>query len=179
MARLLVINLLISLLWPALSGQYTLVHLFFGFALGFGVLTLGEPNYGRFALHLARFLAFAAYAIAESNVRLAWLVLRYLASTLRGHRQRPLHPGIVGIPLRLQADLDRTALATLITLTPGTISVELAQDPLGRDTLYVHAIHVTDPEAFRAEIAHRFEGRILHLRRLAEAVEQAQQEARP
>ena len=175
MARLLVINLLISLLWPTLTGEYSLLGLFFGFGLGFLVLTLGEPNYGRFAVALVRFLAFAVYAIAESNLRLAWMVLRYTF----GGRRRPPSPGIVGVPLRLRHMLDRTVLATLITLTPGTISVDLAPDPLGRDTLYIHAIHVTDPEAFRDEIRERFEARILHLRRLAEAVEQAQEEATP
>jgi multicomponent Na+:H+ antiporter subunit E len=45
-------------------------------------------------------------------------------------------------------------LANLITLTPGTLSLDVADD---RSCLYVHSIDVGDPEQFRREIKDGFE----------------------
>ena len=88
-----------------------------------------------------------------SSVRVAWDVL----SPNPGFR-----PGIVGVPLDARTDSEITLLATLITLTPGTLSLDVSED---RKTLYVHAMRVEDPEAFRREIKDGFERRVLELLR--------------
>ena len=53
-------------------------------------------------------------------------------------------------------------LANVITLTPGTLSLDVSED---RRTLYVHGMFVDDPEAFRREIKDGFERRIEELLR--------------
>ena len=66
-------------------------------------------------------------------------------------------PGIVAVPLDLESDAGITLLACLVTLTPGTLSLDVSED---KKTLYVHAMRVDDPEAFRREIKDGFERRV-------------------
>ncbi|MFE7765341.1 Na+/H+ antiporter subunit E [Streptomyces sp. NPDC057438] len=54
-------------------------------------------------------------------------------------------PAIVKMPLRSTSTLEIVALAHLITLTPGTLVLEVQQDP---PTLYVHGMHAADPQRF-------------------------------
>lgn len=63
-------------------------------------------------------------------------------------------PGTFTFPLTLKRDFEITLLANLITLTPGTLTVDVSGD---RSTLLVHAIDSPDVEAARAEIANGFE----------------------
>lgn len=60
-----------------------------------------------------------------------------------------IKPGIVKVPTDLKSDYGLAALANSITLTPGTITMEVAEDDDGREYLYVHWIDVkeTEPEA--------------------------------
>jgi multicomponent Na+:H+ antiporter subunit E len=53
-----------------------------------------------------------------------------------------------------------TLLANLITLTPGTLSIDVSDD---RKTLYVHTVNLNDPESFRKSIKEGFERRVQEL----------------
>ena len=55
------------------------------------------------------------------------------------------------------SDAEITLLANLITLTPGTLSVDVSED---RRFLYIHAIHVTVRAAFIKDIATGFEAKV-------------------
>ena len=70
------------------------------------------------------------------------------------HPKMPIKPGIVRVPLKVQSDAARMFLANSITLTPGTISVDIIGN-----YLYVHWINVstTDPEEYTHKISGRFE----------------------
>ena len=70
------------------------------------------------------------------------------------HPAMPIKPGIVKVKLELQSDFARTMLANSITMTPGTISVDIVGD-----MLYVHWIYVSsdDPEVYSQKIAGKFE----------------------
>lgn len=160
MTRLLIVNLFISLLWPTLNGDYTLGALFTGFLLGFVVLTIVRRSYGQFFFYAAGFLLYVLFAILQSNLKLAGLVLGTIVSP-----RKALRPGIVAVPLTITDPFERTLLASMITLTPGTLSVDLGQWD-GQDVLYVHTIDLHDIEAFRRDIKVNFEDRILHLHRL-------------
>jgi multicomponent Na+:H+ antiporter subunit E len=71
------------------------------------------------------------------------------------HPQMPIRPGIVKVHTRLRSASGITALANAITLTPGTLTVDLTDD----GALYVHWIYVraTEPEAATQHIVTRFE----------------------
>ena len=68
--------------------------------------------------------------------------------------ERSLTPGFIWVPLDLQNIHGITALASIITLTPGTLSAELTED---RRHLLVHAFNLKDADATVAEIKARYE----------------------
>ena len=127
MQRLLVLNLFISLLWPILNGDFTLRALFIGFLFGFVLMSLVQRKYGFYTLQVARFTCYVLYAILASNLRLAAIVFSNTFGVAPA-----LRPGIVAIPLTLTNPFDITILATIITLTPGTLSVDLGEDVYGQ-----------------------------------------------
>jgi multicomponent Na+:H+ antiporter subunit E len=71
------------------------------------------------------------------------------------HPKMPINPGIVKIETSLKTDSGITALANSITLTPGTLTVDLTDDGF----LYIHWINVkaTDTEQATELIARKFE----------------------
>lgn len=71
------------------------------------------------------------------------------------HPKMPIRPGIVKVKTRLKSESGRTALANSITLTPGTLSVDITDDGY----LYIHWINVknTDVEGASRQIVARFE----------------------
>jgi multicomponent Na+:H+ antiporter subunit E len=90
------------------------------------------------------FLVFAL-ELALSVLRVARLVLS---------PRMAIQPGIFVFPLALKRDFEITLLANLITLTPGTLTVDVSDD---RTSLLVHAIDCPDPDVARREIANGFE----------------------
>jgi multicomponent Na+:H+ antiporter subunit E len=72
------------------------------------------------------------------------------------HPAMPIKPGIVKVKTRLKSESARAALANSITLTPGTLSVDITDDGY----LYVHWINVktTDVGEATRQIVARFEG---------------------
>ena len=157
MNRLLIINLFISMLWPTLNGEYSLSALFTGFLLGFAVLSIVRRSYGKYFFYAGGFLLYVVYAILESNLKLAVLVLRTVFTP-----GMHLRPGIVAVPLEISDPFERTLLASVITLTPGTVSVDLGRQD-GEDVLFVHTIDLPHPNVLREEIKRNFEQRILRL----------------
>jgi multicomponent Na+:H+ antiporter subunit E len=73
-------------------------------------------------------------------------------------------PGVVAIPLDARTDFEITLLANLITLTPGSVSLDLSED---RRVLYVHAMYIDggDVEAYRRSVKEGLERRVLELLR--------------
>src|SRR5690606_38861513 len=110
----------------------------------------------RLLRRLRRIGALAALFVYElflSAVRVGVLVAR---PNLRAH----LKPAIIAFPLTVTSDREITLLANLITLTPGTLSIDVSED---RKVLYVHAISVEDREALIRDIASGFEARVMEV----------------
>lgn len=71
-----------------------------------------------------------------------------------------LRPSIVAYPLTAPSDAEITLLANLITLTPGTLSVDVSDD---RKWLFIHCIDAPDSEAVINAIAGGFETRVMEV----------------
>ncbi|RIJ41771.1 Na+/H+ antiporter subunit E [Pontibacter oryzae] len=73
-----------------------------------------------------------------------------------------MRPTILAIPLKAKTDLEITLLANIITLTPGTLSIDVSKD---RKVLYVHALYVknNDVDRIKRSIQNNIERRILEL----------------
>lgn len=66
-------------------------------------------------------------------------------------------PGIVEVPVRGRTPLQVASLANLVSLTPGTLTIDVGPD---HDVIYVHGLHVDDADALRARV-HALERRML------------------
>jgi len=90
-----------------------------------------------------------------ASLRVAYDVL-----TPENHMQ----PAVIAIPLEAKTDLEITLLTNFITLTPGTLSIDVSQD---RKTLYIHEVYVKsgDVEQVRTLIKEGFEKKILDITR--------------
>jgi len=71
-----------------------------------------------------------------------------------------MKPGIIGVPLDVTSDGEITMLANLITLTPGTLSLDVSAD---KKVLYVYSMYITNREDFIKGIKNGFEKRIIEL----------------
>ena len=92
----------------------------------------------------AVYLLVFGYYVIKANLDVAYRVL---------HPDMPIRPGIVRATSKLRSASARTALANSITLTPGTMTVDIAED----GTFYVHWINVLTLE--EEETAKRILGR--------------------
>lgn len=152
--NLLLVNVLLALAWAAVSGSFSLGNLLFGFVLAALALSLireqvGSVGYFSRLRRVASLIVLFVYELILSGFRVAILVLQ---------PNMNLKPGIFAYSLKVDRDFEITLLANLITLTPGTLSVDVSPD---RTTLYIHALDCADPDEIRKDIADGFERKIL------------------
>lgn len=147
--------IVLALFWAVATGNFTLPNLIFGAVVGgLGLFIVRDRVESPRLLHKTRrLLALTGLFVFELFLgasRVAFLVVR------PGMR-RELKPAIVAFPLSVRSNAEITLLANLITLTPGTLSVDVSED--GR-TLYVHALNCVDKEALIRDIARGFEAKV-------------------
>jgi len=147
---MLLLNVLLALAWVALTGQLTPINFVFGFAVGYLLLWLahraaGESSYFEKVGQVIRFTGFFIWQLIVANLRVTYEILT---------PTHTMRPAVVAVPLDVTRPSSITLLANIITLTPGTLSLDVA--PNG-NVLYVHAMHVQDADAFRQEIKDGFE----------------------
>lgn len=151
---LLALNVTLAVVWGAVTGNFETVNLLFGFFLGSLALYIPRPFLGESKY-------FHRSALVAS---LAWLfIVELVLSSFRVAREvlRPglnFHSGIIALPLKIDRDAEITLLANLITLTPGTLSLDVSND---KSVIYVHGMDIKDAEALRTDIKDGFETRIL------------------
>ena len=154
----LLIHILLALAWMAVNGSFSLTDLIVGLVLGLLVLSIASPfKSGQgYAARIWRGLRFFLWFLKElwvSSIKVAYDIV---TPNLRAR------PGVIAVPLDAETDLEITMLACLVTLTPGTLSLDVSPD---RRILYIHAMFVTDPDAIRAEIKDGMEKRLLEVLR--------------
>lgn len=133
--------------WTALWGDVSLANLVWGSVLG--LLTLGLVPIRHMAhqvairpLQTVRFLGVFFWALVTASAEVAWEVV---TPTNR------INEGIVAVPLRTTSPGMMTLIANMISLTPGTLTLEVRQDP---PTVYVHALHMRGVDQVRAAVHH-------------------------
>lgn len=149
-------NIGLALIWALMIGKVTPSTLTTGFIFGYLVLLLLQPSgrrssYFRKVPQTAAFLIWFIKEVIVSNLRVAYDVVTPT------HHARP---GNLAIPLDVKTPAEITLLANLITLTPGTLSLDVSED---RKTLYIHAMFIDDPERLKREIKDGMERRVKEL----------------
>jgi len=106
---------------------------------GFSGITLKKIAY--FLLYIPIFF----WEMVKANFDVAYRVL---------HPKMPIKPGIVLIKTNLKSDMAKLILGNSITLTPGTLTIEII-----KDNLLIHWINVKDEDIKKATdiIGKRFE----------------------
>jgi multicomponent Na+:H+ antiporter subunit E len=94
------------------------------------------------------YLVVFIWACIKANFDVAYRVL---------HPAMPIRPGIVKVKTTLKSEFARTLLANSITMTPGTITVDIIDD-----FFYIHWIYISseDPEVYTKTIIGKFENYI-------------------
>lgn len=153
-------NIFLPVVWMALTGKFTLANYLLGFLISsFALWITRPPGEVAFLVYLERtrrWLAFFFFFLWELAVASARVVYDILTPR---HRMRP---AVIAVPLDLRTDTEITLLANMITLTPGTLSLDISPQ---RDILYIHAMYVDDLEEFRRMIKERFERRVKEVMR--------------
>ncbi|MEX0951300.1 MAG: Na+/H+ antiporter subunit E [Gammaproteobacteria bacterium] len=154
--KLFVWNIMLGLVWISLTGDFSGGGLFTGFVFGYFVLALiarmsGEMSgYVHKIPQVAGFVLFYMGEIIKSNVRVAYEVLS---------PTHKMQPGVIGLPLEAESDAAITILANLITMTPGTLSLDVSND---RKMLFIHAMYINDEDTLRKDLKN-LERRVLDL----------------
>ena len=147
------INLVLAVVWAALTGEFTLATFLVGFVVGYVTLWAMQPLFpaSRYCVKmvgLVRLAIFFLWELVVSSLKVAWSVVTPL---------RYSKPGIISMPLDEMSDTELTVLGNLISLTPGSLSLDISED---RRHLVVHAMFIEDPEDFRREIKKGMEHRV-------------------
>jgi len=149
---LFALNVMLALVWAAITNAFTPLNVVAGFFIGsfaLGILRneFQTKYFQRGYLTLKLILLFL-YELVLSALRVARDVLRPGLN---------FQPGIIAYELTTDDDAQITLLANLITLTPGTLSVDVSSD---KSTLYIHAMFAEDPEGLKRDIRDGFERQI-------------------
>ena len=149
------LSLLLGLSWLALSHSLALVHLLSAVLLGWLLPRLlrgflAAPS----ALHwptVFRLTAVVLWDIVMSNITVARITLGSL---------KTIQPAWVPVALQSDHPQVNTLLASIITMTPGTVSAVLYAQ---RREILVHALNCDDPAALARDIQQRYEAPLLRI----------------
>lgn len=151
-------NLLLAFAWSLMIAEFSVVSLIIGFLFGYFLLWVLQPlvggsSYFGKSRQIIRFSLFFLKEMVRANLQVAWHVVTPSSF---------FKPGIIAMPLEPQSDLEATLLANIITLTPGSFSVDLSSD---RRVLYVHVMDVENAEQTRWQLKEQYETPLLEILR--------------
>lgn len=120
----LLLNLILGIIWTLLTGNLHFTNFIQGLIIGYVILFISRNAIAktRYFGRLPKIILFIFYFIKEliiANLKVAADIL-----TIK-HRMKP---GIIALPLDVKTDLEITLLANLITMTPGTLSIDTSED---------------------------------------------------
>lgn len=142
----LVANIFLAIIWALFFGGFTWLTVMSGLAVGYGILWLLQPLKGARSSYFlrvwywAKLIVLFLYELLVSSVQ----VLKDILTP-----QHLSNPAIIDMPLDVKTDTGILLVTNLISLTPGTLSIDVSED---RKTLKVHAMFAEDPAAVCHEL---------------------------
>jgi multicomponent Na+:H+ antiporter subunit E len=149
--RLPVLVVWLTIVWALLWGDFGVASLLAGVAVALFVVWVGRPadvhGMQLTAFHPLSALVFVGYfsiQLVKSNLQVAWAVIS----------PRPkVRTAIVAVPMHVASDGIVTLVANAVTLTPGTLTVDVHESDDGTPAvIYVHVLQFTDVESVRADV---------------------------
>ncbi len=153
-----ILNIALALGWIIINGAYGTLDIFIGFAIGFLSLWLTQPfglksSYFRKFFACFRLAVSFLYEMVVSVLRVAWEVLTPMPLS---------HPNIIHVPLDVKTDMEITLLANMVSLTPGTLSLDVTKD---KKHLIIHAMFAENPDEVIVGIKSGLERKLLEVMR--------------
>ncbi|XHC26340.1 Na+/H+ antiporter subunit E [Phycisphaerales bacterium ac7] len=141
----LTFNLFLAVVWCLLTASFSAWNFVAGALVGAAVVAVyssvaGQGSYFKRAWGLLAFAGHFVKILTKANIQIAWEILT------PAHNQSPR---ILRYPVDGLSDVEKTTLANAITLTPGTLVVDISPD--GK-WLYLHCMYAQDPASTLAEI---------------------------
>jgi multicomponent Na+:H+ antiporter subunit E len=158
MAFQILLNFFLAFVWMFLSVSFTAQSFLIGFILGL-IVIFAFRRFFSTRFYLSRVVAVISLLflfikeLIMANISVLKVVLR---------PKLDFKPGIFALPTELKTDWEITLLANLITLTPGTLVVDVSFD---NKILYIHAIDIADADESIDEIKNSFEKAIMEVSR--------------
>ncbi|MGC9400968.1 Na+/H+ antiporter subunit E [Vibrio genomosp. F10] len=149
-------NMLLALAWLVLSGTYTISNFFAGMLLSYVVLAYVLRDHEPFKVYFGKlpkmlnFILFFIWDLIKANARVAYDVVT------------PTHlmkPAVIAVPLDIDTEGGITIFSTLITVTPGSLALDVSTD---KKVLYVHLMYFEDEKLHIAELK-RLEAMVIDL----------------
>ncbi|WP_354332997.1 Na+/H+ antiporter subunit E [Pedobacter sp. CG_S7] len=151
-------NLLLTFIWVALTGSMYYSNFLFGFLLGFAIQWIMNRNETdqRYFYRVPKIIGFIFYFLYDlivANVQVAYDVVtpKYF-----------FKPGIIHYPMQANTDLEINLLSTMISLTPGTLILDISDD---KKSLFIHVMYLKDKETFVMQIKNGVEKKLLEILR--------------
>lgn len=149
--KTLVANIFLAAAWVIFFGQVTWLTVISGLVIGYGLLWLIQPltgfksSYFMKVWYWAKLLVMFHYELIVSSVQVLWDIFT------------PTHlakPALVAMPLDVKTDAGILLVTNLISLTPGTLSIDVSAD---RKTLLLHVMFADDPDGVCAALKNGME----------------------
>lgn len=160
MLKYFLLNLLLTFVWVALTGQLNYSNFLFGAVLGFFILWMltstldkSEKEYFYRVPKIMIFILYFLNDMLQANLQVAVDVLTKDYHTT---------PGIVKYEIDAKTDFEITMLTNIIALTPGTMVIDIAED---KKHIYIHTMYLKNKEKFVKRMKERTEKKLLAILR--------------
>ena len=158
MTRQILINILIAFIWMLLNEEFNPVLFGVGYIVGFVIIFtmrrfFTTPFYGRKAIAFVKLLILFIVELFKSSVGVIKEILR---PTLK------IKPGIFRSETILESDFEITLLISLLTLTPGSVVIEVDSKA---KVMFIHAMDADDFHNNIRKTKRRFEKAIIEVMR--------------
>ncbi len=134
----LILNIILAVLWIILNGEADIFNFLLGFGIGFMILwtfqyLLNTSKYVKMARGFVKFIFSFSLMFIKSNLNMVKIILFYY--------KNKINPSFISYPIQDLTHFEALLLSQFITLTPGSVSVNLE-----KSVLRVHLIDLKEPE---------------------------------
>jgi len=151
------LNILLTFVWVALTGQLDYSNFVFGYTMGFFILWMvnrsvkANTEYFYRVPKIFAFIILFFYDLLKANYEVTKDVIT---------PNYNMKPGIVKYQMEAKTDFEITMLANMIALTPGTVVIDLSKD---KRFMYIHVMYLANKEEFIRRLSNRIEKKLLEI----------------
>ncbi len=164
----------LALLWIILSSELTIYNYFFGFILSYLILIyVGELSFPVKRGAEKSFLIIVFFKVILTIIRRIWkscvLIVYFLYELIKANivvtieiltPNFYMQPAVIAYPLELKTDFQISILTNFLTLTPGSLTLDVSSD---KKTLFIHSMYVKDTDEFINTVKNKIEKKILDI----------------